>query len=87
MTFSNQKFVAKVLDSSNILPQIPDKTYKLQELTTNYRIQLRSSRSDYVSASNPKNCQSMAIHEICGLCGIGVLECIRVDIHHSVLQN
>ena len=62
----------KVLNSSNLLPQIPNKTYELQELTTNCLPQLRSSRTDNVSATNPKNCQFVVIHGIHGLCVIGV---------------
>ena len=51
-TFSDREFVAKVWNCSKLLP-----THELQELTTDYTIQLRSLRSDYVSASNPKHCQ------------------------------
>ena len=36
-------------------------TYELQELTTNYKIQLRTSRIDHDSATNPKIYQFVAI--------------------------
>ena len=36
-------------------------TQELQELTTDYQIQLRTSRTDYVSASDPKMYQFVAI--------------------------
>ena len=48
-------------------------TYELQELTTDCAIQLRSSRTEYVSATNLNICQFVAIRGIRGLCGIGVL--------------
>ena len=65
--------MAKVLNSSKLLPRISDSlTIKLQEFTKNYVIPLRSSQTDYVSVTNPINCQFVAIHGIHGLCGIGV---------------
>ena len=36
-------------------------TQELQEVTTDYKIQLRISRTDYVSATNPKIYQFVAI--------------------------
>ena len=36
-------------------------TQEQQELTTDYKIQLRTSRTDYVSATNPKIYQFVAI--------------------------
>ena len=36
-------------------------TQELQELTTDYKIQLRTSRTDYVSSTNPKIYQFVAI--------------------------
>ena len=36
-------------------------TQELQELTTDYQIHLRTSRTDYVSATNPKIYQFVAI--------------------------
>ena len=36
-------------------------TQELQEVTTDYTIQLRTSRTDYVSATNPKIYQFVAI--------------------------
>ena len=36
-------------------------TYEVQEVTTNYKIQLRTSRIDYDSATNPKIYQFVAI--------------------------
>ena len=69
------EFVAKVLNSSKLLSQIPD-TYELQELTTDYANQLRPSRTEYDSATNPNICQFVSIRGIRGLCGIGVLRTI-----------
>ena len=48
-------------------------TYELQELTTDCAYQLRSSRTEYDSATNPNICQFVSIRGIRGLCGIGVL--------------
>ena len=45
---------------------------ELQELTTDYAIQLRFSRTEYESVTNPNICQIVAICGIRGLCGIGV---------------
>ena len=36
-------------------------------------IQLRSSHTDYVLGTNPKNCHFVAVHVIRGLCGIGLI--------------
>ena len=52
---------------------------ELQDLPTDYTIQLRSSRTDYVSAANQKHCQFVAFRDIRGLCGIWVL--------HRLLQG
>ena len=41
-------------------------TQELQELTTDYKIQLRSSQTEYVSATNPKIYQFVAIRESSG---------------------
>ena len=49
------------------------KTYELQELTTDYANQLRPSRTEYDSATNPNICKFVPIRGIRGLCGIGVL--------------
>ena len=46
--------------------------YELQELTTDCMIQLRSSQTEYVSATNPNICQFVTIRGIRALCGIGV---------------
>ena len=43
-----------------------------EELTTDHMIQLRSSLTDYVSATNIRNRQFLANGEMYGLCGIGV---------------
>ena len=68
------EFMAKVLNSSKRLSRIPDIcTYELQELTTDCANQLRSSRTEYDSDTNPNICQFVAIRVIRGLCGIGVL--------------
>ena len=48
-------------------------TYELQGLTTDCANQLRSSRTEYDSATNPNICQFVSIRGIRGLCGIGVL--------------
>ena len=45
-------------------------TYELQEVTTNYKIQLRTSRIDYDSATNPKIYQFVAIRGSSGRSGI-----------------
>ena len=45
-------------------------TYELQEVTTNYKIQLRTSRIDYGSATNPKIYQFVAIRGSSGRNGI-----------------
>ena len=49
-------------------------TYELQEVTTNYKIRLRTSRIDYDSATNPKIYQFMAIRGSSGRSGISSLE-------------
>ena len=46
--------------------------HELQELTTDYANQLRPSRTEYDSATNPNICQFVSIRGIRGLCGIGV---------------
>ena len=38
-------------------------TYELQELTTDDTIQLRPSRTEYFSATNPKICQFVAFED------------------------
>ena len=45
-------------------------TYELQEVTTNYKFQLRTSRIDYDSATNPKIYQFVAIRGSSGRSGI-----------------
>ena len=45
-------------------------TKELQEVTTNYKIQLRTSRIDYDYATNPKIYQFVAIHGSSGRSGI-----------------
>ena len=62
------EFVARVLNSSKLLSRVP-----VQELTTDYANQLRPSRTEYDSATNPNICQFVSIRGIRGLCGIGVL--------------
>ena len=44
----------------------------MQELTTDCANQLRPSRTEYDSATNPNICQFVSIRGIRGLCGIGV---------------
>ena len=46
----------------------------MQELTTDCANQLRSSQTEYDSATNPNICQFMSICRIQGLCGIGVYD-------------
>ena len=48
--YLNREFVAKILNSS-----------KQQEVTTDYKIQFRTSHTDYVSATNPKIYKFVAI--------------------------
>ena len=48
-------------------------TYELQEMTTNYRIQLRTSRIDYDSAMDPILYQFVAIRGSSGRSGIPAL--------------
>ena len=43
-------------------------------MSTDNRIQLKTSRTDYDSATNPKMCRLVTIRGIRGLCGIGVLQ-------------
>ena len=54
----NREFVAKILNRSKLRPRL---TKELQELNTDYKIQLRTFRTDYVSAMNPKVYQFVAI--------------------------
>ena len=57
MDFLNREFVAKILNSSKLWPG----TRTAREVTTDYKIQLRTSQTDYVSATNPKIYQFVAI--------------------------
>ena len=67
------EFVAKVMNSSKLLSRIPDRpTNCKNSLHTDCANQLRSSRTEYDSATNPKICQIVPIRGIQGLCGIGV---------------
>ena len=45
-------------------------TYELQEVITNYKIQLRTSRIDYDSATNPKLYHFVVIRGSSGRSGI-----------------
>ena len=65
--------MAKVLNSSKLLSRIPDRPTELQELATDCANQLRSSRTEYDTATNPNIYQFVSIRVIRGLCGIGVL--------------
>ena len=67
------EFVAKDLNSSKLLSRIPDRPTNLQELTSDCANQLRSSQSEYESATNPNICQFVSIRGILGMCGIGVI--------------
>ena len=49
-------------------------TQELQEVTMGYKIQLRTSRNDHISAMNPKIYQFMEIRGISGLSVIPPLE-------------
>ena len=49
-------------------------TYELQELATDCANQLRFSRTEYDSATNPNICQFVSIRGIRDLCGIGVVK-------------
>ena len=50
------------------------KDLQIARMTTYCAIQLRSSRTEYVSAKDPIICQFVAIRGIRGLCRIGVIE-------------
>ena len=63
--FFNREFVAEILNSSKLSPY-SRLTYELQELTTNYKIQLRTSRIGQDLASNPKMYQFAAIRRTFG---------------------
>ena len=65
--FWNRELVAKSLNSSKLLSRVPERP-----TTTDCTIQLRSSRTEYVSATSPNICHFVAIRGIRGLCGIGV---------------
>ena len=54
------------------------KDLQIARMTTYCVIQLRSSRTEYVSANDPIICQFVAIRGIRKLCGIGVLERTKV---------
>ena len=56
--------MAKILNSSKLLPRIPDRS-RIEELTAK---QLITSRTDYDSITNPKIYQFVAIRGISGLC-------------------
>jgi len=60
--FWNREFVAKTLNSSKLLPRIPD----WSELTTN----IYETAND--STTNPENCQFLEIRGIRGRSVIGV---------------
>ena len=67
------EFVAKVLNSSKLLSRIPDRPTNCKNSSTmDCANQLRSSRTEYDSATNPNICQFVSIRGIRGLCGIGV---------------
>ena len=57
----NREFVAKNVDPFKTLAPNSRSNQELQEVTTDYKIQLRTSRTDYVSATNPKIYQFVAI--------------------------
>ena len=56
------EFVAKVLNSSKFLPRIPDRLTNCKNI-----IQLRYSRTDYVSATNSKIVAILGIRDLCGI--------------------
>ena len=58
----NREFDAKILEPFKTLAPNSQLTQELQELTTDYNIQLRTARTDYVSATNPKIDQFVVIH-------------------------
>ena len=57
----------------------------MQELTVDYANQLRPSRTEYDSATNPNICQFVSIRGIRGLCGIGVYGTSKFRVKTSVL--
>ena len=73
--FSNQGICGQSFEQFKTFEPNSRKTYELQELTTDCANQLRSSRTEYDSDTNPNICQFEAIRGILGLCGIGLLHC------------
>ena len=71
-----REFVAKILNCSKHWPQW---TQELQEVTTDNKIQLRTSQTEYVSATNPKIYQFMVISGSLGCCVIRPLDSIPVS--------
>ena len=64
------EFVAKGFEPFKTLDTNYRLTKELQELSTEYRIQFRTSQTDCVPATNPKICRFVAIPGIRGLYGI-----------------
>ena len=56
--FLNRDFVVEILNNLSPNSRL---TYELQELTTNYKILLKTLRIDHDSATNPKIYQFVAI--------------------------
>ena len=66
-----QLYTFRVQGLAFFLPWFPD-YYELQELTMDCAIQLRSSQTEYDSATNPNICQFMSIRGIRSMCEIRV---------------
>ena len=59
--FLNRGICGQSFEQFKTLAPYSRLTQELQELTTDYKIQLRTSRTDYVSVTNPKIHQFVAI--------------------------
>ena len=82
------EFVAKVLNSSKLLSRIPDRPTNCKNSLRTVRINLRPSRTEYDSATNPNICQFVSIRGIRGLCGIGVYDNMAAyKFHYSNLKK
>ena len=69
--FWNRKYVAKILNSSKLLSRIPNRS-RIERIKKN---QLRTSRTDYDSTTNPSIYQFAAIRGIRGLISDSIITC------------
>ena len=77
--FSNRGIRGQSFEQFKTFEPNSQYTYELQELTTDFANQLRSSRTQYGSDTNPNICQFVAIRGIRGLCGIEVLVANKIS--------